>query len=221
MDAKAEDYYEISPYVYCGGDPVNKGDYNGREVLVYIETTGVGHTFIATGKGENTTVYTYGRYGATDPSSGSGPSSSGEGVLWVKTGESAAEYVNMELNENNAHVFAFPQVQDSEVDAYFMGLFNSSNETPTGKYKGPANEARVIDQYTLYGSNCTTIALAALGSCGIDVISFYSISPVGLLEELCKQTFWEDIKSIFGIERKIEEVSPEKIKQEMSKDEEN
>jgi hypothetical protein len=25
-DSKAEDYYPISPYAYCGGDPVNNGD---------------------------------------------------------------------------------------------------------------------------------------------------------------------------------------------------
>ena len=29
VDPLAEKYYGISPYVYCGGDPVNKGDYDG------------------------------------------------------------------------------------------------------------------------------------------------------------------------------------------------
>ena len=33
MDPMAEKYYGISPYAYCGGDPVNKGDYNGMEVI--------------------------------------------------------------------------------------------------------------------------------------------------------------------------------------------
>ena len=32
-DSKAEDYYPISPYSYCGGDPVNKGDYNGKAII--------------------------------------------------------------------------------------------------------------------------------------------------------------------------------------------
>ena len=31
-DSKAEDYYPISPYAYCGGDPVNLGDYDGKRV---------------------------------------------------------------------------------------------------------------------------------------------------------------------------------------------
>lgn len=29
MDPLAEKYYGISPYAYCGGDPINRGDYNG------------------------------------------------------------------------------------------------------------------------------------------------------------------------------------------------
>ena len=30
MDPMAEKYYGISPYAYCGGNPVNLGDYNGK-----------------------------------------------------------------------------------------------------------------------------------------------------------------------------------------------
>ena len=29
MDPMVEKYYGISPYAYCGGDPVNLGDFNG------------------------------------------------------------------------------------------------------------------------------------------------------------------------------------------------
>ena len=32
IDPLAEKYYGISPYVYCGGDPVNFGDYNGMDI---------------------------------------------------------------------------------------------------------------------------------------------------------------------------------------------
>jgi len=32
VDPLAEKYYGISPYVYCGGDPVNSVDYDGRQV---------------------------------------------------------------------------------------------------------------------------------------------------------------------------------------------
>ena len=33
IDPLAEKYYGISPYAFCGGDPVNFGDYNGMEVI--------------------------------------------------------------------------------------------------------------------------------------------------------------------------------------------
>ena len=36
IDKKAEDYYHLSPYSYCGGDPVNKVDYDGKFILQAI-----------------------------------------------------------------------------------------------------------------------------------------------------------------------------------------
>ena len=36
IDRKAEDYYQISPYSYCGGDPVNKIDRDGNVPAVVI-----------------------------------------------------------------------------------------------------------------------------------------------------------------------------------------
>ena len=35
-DENAEKYYGISPYAYCGGDPVNFGDYSGKDATVTI-----------------------------------------------------------------------------------------------------------------------------------------------------------------------------------------
>ncbi len=36
IDKEAEAYYPISPYAFCGGDPVNKGDYDGKFILQAI-----------------------------------------------------------------------------------------------------------------------------------------------------------------------------------------
>ena len=36
IDKYAEKYYGISPYAYCGGDPVNLGDYNGKNAEITI-----------------------------------------------------------------------------------------------------------------------------------------------------------------------------------------
>ena len=40
IDPLAEKYYGISPYSYCGGDPVNLGDYNGRDTINITFTDG-------------------------------------------------------------------------------------------------------------------------------------------------------------------------------------
>ena len=43
MDKNAEKYYGISPYAYCGGDPVNLGDYDGMEWDYTINEDGSVH----------------------------------------------------------------------------------------------------------------------------------------------------------------------------------
>ena len=40
IDDKAEDYYPISPYAYCGGDPINKMDLNGNNFYVLLARNG-------------------------------------------------------------------------------------------------------------------------------------------------------------------------------------
>ena len=35
IDKNAEQYYGISPYAYCGGDPVNFGDYDGMAIYEF------------------------------------------------------------------------------------------------------------------------------------------------------------------------------------------
>ena len=39
IDPLAEKYYGISPYVYCGGDPVNLGDYDGKQFITFMGTS--------------------------------------------------------------------------------------------------------------------------------------------------------------------------------------
>ncbi|MBR5070197.1 MAG: hypothetical protein IKX25_12445 [Bacteroidales bacterium] len=38
IDPLAEKYYGISPYVYCGGDPVNLGDYDGESIYMVTKS---------------------------------------------------------------------------------------------------------------------------------------------------------------------------------------
>ena len=51
IDPLAEKFYGISPYSYCGGDPVNFGDYNGEDatVSVYGDTITISANIVLTG----------------------------------------------------------------------------------------------------------------------------------------------------------------------------
>jgi RHS repeat-associated protein len=43
MDPLCEKYYSISPYAYCGGDPVNAVDPDGKEGVKYVDEDGNKH----------------------------------------------------------------------------------------------------------------------------------------------------------------------------------
>ncbi len=70
-DPLSEKYYGISPYAFCNDNPVNFVDPDGEAPRLYIQKSGLGHTFVTTGEGVNTVVYSYGRYGALKETSGS------------------------------------------------------------------------------------------------------------------------------------------------------
>ncbi|MGL4332710.1 MAG: RHS repeat-associated core domain-containing protein [Bacteroidales bacterium] len=91
MDPLAEKYYSISPYAYCAGNPVMFVDPDGKQPRIFIETKGFGHAFASVGTGENTVVYTYGRYGdlKKDKSIARNTNPIGEGVLIKLTGNDA------------------------------------------------------------------------------------------------------------------------------------
>ncbi len=42
-DPKADDYHWLSPYAYCGGDPINNIDPDGKNIAILIENGLIGH----------------------------------------------------------------------------------------------------------------------------------------------------------------------------------
>ena len=158
VDPLAEKYYSISPYAYCMNNPMKFVDPDGRDPRIYVERKGFGHSFVTTGSGENTTVYTYGRYGelGKNKSSARSTSPTGEGVLIKLTGEEAASFIQKQLSENGAKVYEFVGGSDELVSGHFDNLLESSDKTPSaGKYVGSEN-AKVIDKYNLFDNNCVT-----------------------------------------------------------------
>lgn len=63
VDPLAEKHYAESPYTYCFNDPVRFIDLDGQIPRIHVHTKGFGHAFVSIGEGDNTVVYTYGRYG--------------------------------------------------------------------------------------------------------------------------------------------------------------
>ena len=60
MDPLCEKYYHISPYTYCGGNPVRNIDENGDSICVLIQfdgAKGFGHMGVLLQKDKNTWVY--------------------------------------------------------------------------------------------------------------------------------------------------------------------
>lgn len=82
----------LSPYAYCAGNPMKYIDKDGQKTRIYISKNLPGHAFLTTGEGSNTIVYTYGRYGALNESSGQtsgGATPRGEGVFGRLSKEAA------------------------------------------------------------------------------------------------------------------------------------
>lgn len=164
VDPMCEKYYWISPYAYCLNNPVKFVDPDGRVPRIYVETQGVGHAFITTGEGKNTTVYTYGRYGDLDKNKSSSGmlSRSGEGVLIIMKGEEALNYIKQEYKGKEANIYEITNGSDAKIDEYFNKMFESSDKKPSGDGKyANAENARVVDTYDLFENNCTTKTVEA------------------------------------------------------------
>ena len=164
VDPLAEKYYSASPYVYCADNPVKFIDQDGKKPRIYVETKGVGHTFVTTGEGKNTTVYTYGRYGGLikDKSIGRSLSRNGEGVLVVLKGDNALKYIEHEVMDMGASIYEVKNGSDKKIDTHFNNMFESSDKKPSeGKYKD-SDKAKAVDTYDLLDNNCTTKSVEAI-----------------------------------------------------------
>ena len=199
VDPAADKYWRWSPYAYCLDNPVKYIDFNGETPRVYIETNSFGHTFVTTGEGKNTIVYTYGRYGEVkwNKSNSGSLSLSGEGVLIILKGKEAIDYIREEIYDQKAKVYEISNADDAKVDGFFQDLFDSSELKPTkGKYMN-SDHAKVINEYDLFDNNCTTISIKALDVGTDGHFNHETTSPVGLDTKL----YYESKKENSQVER--------------------
>ena len=164
VDPLAEKYYPMSPYGYCLNNPIKFIDADGRLPRIYIERKGFGHAFVTVGNGDNTIVYTYGRYGelGKDKSSARNTSPTGEGVLIKLTGRDAISFIQDQMLANEAVGYEFTKGSDELVLKHFDKQLDNSNKIPQkGKYAGKEN-AKVIDEYNLFINNCATTSIKGI-----------------------------------------------------------
>ena len=159
VDKLAEKYCSINPYIYSINNPITYLDLDGLRPRIYIETNGLGHTFVTIGEGRNTIVYTYGRYGALG-SSGSilhQFTPTGEGVLVRKTGKQAREYLNEFSKKRNISIYTIEKGSDKDIASFFDEIWGSGTKTKSTTKKIKNNpDAKVVDEYNIFTNNCTT-----------------------------------------------------------------
>ena len=199
VDPLAEDMATWSPYTYCFNNPMKFVDEEGKKPRIYVEIKGLGHTFVTTGEGKNTIVYTYGRYGEVDAKKSfpNNLSINGEGVLIIMKGDEAINYIKNEIVNKKARVYEFTNGSDEIVNSHFSDMFNASEINPSkGKYHNSEN-ARVIDIYDLFNNNCTTKSAEAIYKGTNGEIDLESTSPSNIDTKL----FYQSRDSDSGIER--------------------
>ncbi len=180
-DPLSEKYHGISPYAYCLGNPIVNIDVKGDSVRVYIETVGLGHTWISAGEGDEMVVYTYGRYDHTYKGNAL---SDGPGVLVRLSGDKAKEFNDYKQSEGKMSIFTLTDVKDNDIMNIANELFDSSGQLPSERSKRYANDtdAHIIDEYSLLNNNCTTFVSDLIKMSGSKVLNYQRViyaSPIG------------------------------------------
>jgi len=175
VDPITKKYPMFSPYQFASNTPIWGIDQDGLEVIIYTETTGLGHTFLSVGQGKDLVVYSYGRYtGGDSPESGSADPS-GPGVMIKIEGNKAKKYIKHEIKDLNAKAFKINDVKDANVKAAADKIFNSGKELTDEqkeKFKTPyasTDEAKTIDTYDVLYNNCATKSADILKTAGTEL----------------------------------------------------
>ena len=196
IDPLSEQTYRVSPYAYCAGDPVNYVDPEGQKPRIFIQkyVHKYGHVFVTTGEGENTLLYTYGRYGATYGSRLRNQHLQGDGVLKVMYGKYAQDYLKDVLQAGNMEIFTISSASDQSVNDYYEALLKKGKEVGP-EVKKDFSRAKIIDVYDFLINNCVATSIMAINADQIYIQTATSV-PLLLYWGLLSEGYYPNIIKI-------------------------
>ncbi|MGV1169539.1 PAAR domain-containing protein [Enterobacter asburiae] len=135
-------------------------------VYIWTETKNAGHAFVSVHENNHVYLYTYGRYGRTNPGG-----FTGDGILSFLQDEDARVYYRSELYEMGARVFQIDDADPELTRKFFEDLWNSSKPSiQTSNMKATTRRrGHTIDGYDVTGRNCTTHSVEGIKFAGSKV----------------------------------------------------
>lgn len=132
-------------------------------VYIWTETKNAGHAFVSVHENNHVYLYTYGRYGRTNPGG-----FTGDGILNFLQGEDARIYYRSELYEMDARVFRVNDADPVRTRKFFEELWNNGKPAFQTEKMPETTRRRghAIDEYDVTGSNCTTHSVAGIKFAG-------------------------------------------------------
>lgn len=152
MDPLCEKYYNVSPYAYCSGNPVNAIDKGGKDITFLIASKGAGgYGHMGAIIGNNSTFY-YITAGATNTNKGLFSNSNQEGgISIVKIEESSMSDAITFVRNNDKY--------NSYYDDYIT--FSTSKKMDDAMIKEATNKQENFkngeEHYRLFTNNCADI----------------------------------------------------------------
>ncbi len=142
-------------------------------VYVWVEVQEAGHAFVSVHQSNQIYVYTYGRYGRIGTAG-----LTGDGILLFMRGDDARLYYREELYQREAEVYRINDVGLFSARDAFQKLWNSGTKPVVTKDMGDRTKrnGRVIDEYDLTGSNCTTHTVNAISEAGSHIFDTRYVS---------------------------------------------
>ncbi|MGY5955547.1 PAAR domain-containing protein [Kosakonia sp. AX9b] len=132
-------------------------------VYIWTETKGAGHAFVSVHENNHVYLYTYGRYGRTNPGG-----FTGDGILNFLQGEDARAYYRAERYRMGARVFRIDDADPKKTRQFFEDRWSkgepaiqTSEMNETTKRRG-----HTIDEYDVTGKNCTTYSVEGIKFAG-------------------------------------------------------